>query len=59
MRDMREMGQPLLAACRDRAVPRARGHVRKRDDVDDARGVRPGAPAVLDVRAPRLLCVIL
>ena len=61
MRDMREVRPALLLAAVPRPrVPRARGHLRKRgDDVDVVPGVRPGAPVVLDVRAPRFLCVIL
>ena len=49
----------LLAAVPRPRVPRARGHVRNRDDVGCVPSMRPGAPAVLDVRAPRRLCVIL
>ena len=58
MRDVREVRPAVLLAALPRPrVPRARGHVRKRDDVDGVPGVRAGAAAVLDVRAPRL-CVI-
>ena len=61
VRDMRDVRPAvLLAAVPGPRVPRARGHVRRRDDLDGVPGVRPGAPAVLDVRAPRrLFCVIL
>ena len=58
MRDVRPA--VLLAAVPRPRVPRARGDVRNRDD--DVYGVprlRPGASALLDVRAPRRLCVIL
>ena len=58
MRDMREVRPAVLLAAVPRPrVPRARGHVRKRDDVDGVPSMRPGAAAVLDVCAPRL-CVI-
>jgi hypothetical protein len=60
VRDMREVRPALLLAAVPRPrVPRARGDVRKREDVDGfVPGLRPGAAAVLDVRAPRRLCVI-
>ena len=59
MRDMREVRPAVLLAAVPRPrVPRARGHVRNRDDVDGVPGMRPEAAAVLDVRAPRRLCVI-
>ena len=56
---MREVRPAVLLAALPRPrVPRARGRVRKkRDDVDGVPRLRPGAAAVLDVRAPRL-CVI-
>ena len=58
MRDMREVRPAVLLAALPRPrVPRARGHVRNRDDVGRLPRLRPGAAAVLDVRAPRL-CVI-
>ena len=60
MRDVREVRPALLLAAVPRPrVPRARGRVRGRDDVDGVPRMRPGASAVLDVRAPRRLCVIL
>ena len=60
MRDMREVRPALLLAAVPRPrVPRARGHVRRHGDVGCVPGVRAGAEAVLDVRAPRRLCVIL
>ena len=60
VRDMRDVRAALLLAAVPRPrVPRARGDVRNRDDVGRVPGMRPGAAAVPDVRAPRLLCVIL
>ena len=58
MRDMRDVRPAVLLAALPRPrVPRARGRVRKRDDVGRVPGLRSGAAAVLDVRAPRF-CVI-
>ena len=61
VREVREVRPAVLLAAVPRPrVPRARGHVRRHpSSVDVVSGLRPGAAAVLDVRAPRRLCVIL